>query len=344
MAFKSRNYPPEHGILIPRAHQRQVIRDLLCATPMRASDADYLADRLVTNDGRCLYSHGSRQLPHYLENLNGGNVNPEPNVQIVSAFGATARVDGDGGLGYMACRVGMEKVLELTAQLGTGACTTGNHFHVGSVGTWTRMAAAKGYIGMAMSAHRNRLDASKMISHLPNASPISFAFPAGEQPPLVIDMSLSKVARGKVNVAAQRGESIPEGWALDSDGQPTTDPNAALAGTMLPMGEAKGAQLVLMVEILAGAISASNFGFEASSFFLGEGDAPRAGQLLLAIDPGPLSGGTFGDRLEVLCDAILGQPGTRLPGSSRETARANAAQSGVNIGEALHAQLLELVK
>jgi (2R)-3-sulfolactate dehydrogenase (NADP+) len=175
-------------------------------------------------------------------------------------------------------------------------------------------------------------------------NPIAFAAPRRNGPPLVIDMSLSKVARGKVNVAAQRGESIPEGWALDSDGQPTTDPNAALAGTMLPMGEAKGAQLVLMVEILAGAISASNFGFEASSFFLGEGDAPRAGQLLLAIDPGPLSGGTFGDRLEVLCDANLGQPGTRLPGSSRETARANAAQSGVNIGEALHAQLLELVK
>ena len=207
MAFKSRNYPPEHGILIPRAHQRQVLRDLLGATPMRASDADYLADRLVTNDGRCLYSHGSRQLPHYLENLNGGNVNPEPNVQVVSAFGATARVDGDGGLGYMACRVGMEKVLELTEQLGTGACTTGNHFHVGSVGTWTRMAAAKGYIGMAMSAHRNRLDASKMISHLPNASPISFAFPAGEQPPLVLDMGSSILPRD-----ADLMERMPHGY------------------------------------------------------------------------------------------------------------------------------------
>ena len=99
MTFRSRNYPPEHGILIPRSHQRQVIRDLLGSTAMRPSDADYLADRLVANDGRCLYSHGSRQLPHYLENLNGGNINPEPNVEVVSAFGATARVDGDGGLG-----------------------------------------------------------------------------------------------------------------------------------------------------------------------------------------------------------------------------------------------------
>ncbi|MBD03830.1 MAG: hypothetical protein CME24_05720 [Gemmatimonadetes bacterium] len=188
MAFRSRNYPPEHGILIPLAHQRRVIRDLLGSTAMRASDADYLADRLVTNDGRCLYSHGSRQLPHYLENLNGGNVNPDPDVQVVSSFGATARVDGDGGLGYMACRVGMEKVLELTEKFGTGSCTTGNHFHVGSVGTWTRMAVEKGYIGMAMSAHRNRLDPNQMITRLPNASPLSFGFPAGDQPPLILDM------------------------------------------------------------------------------------------------------------------------------------------------------------
>ncbi|MDP6984891.1 MAG: Ldh family oxidoreductase [Candidatus Latescibacterota bacterium] len=191
MTFRSRNYPPEHGILIPRSHQRQVIRDLLGSTAMRPSDADYLADRLVANDGRCLYSHGSRQLPHYLENLNGGNINPEPNVEVVSAFGATARVDGDGGLGYMACRVGMDHVLACTAKLGMGACSTGNHHHVGSVGMWTRMAVEKGYIGMAVSAQRNTLDSKNRISRLPNSAPLSIGFPHGEQPPLILDMGSS---------------------------------------------------------------------------------------------------------------------------------------------------------
>ena len=121
-------------------------------------------------------------------------------------------------------------------------------------------------------------------------NPIGFAAPRENDAPLIIDMSLSKVARGKINVAAQADDPIPLGWAFDADGNETTDAKAAMAGTMAPMGDAKGAQLVLMVEILAAALSASCFGFEASSYFEAEGEPPRAGQFMLAINPGPFSG------------------------------------------------------
>jgi LDH2 family malate/lactate/ureidoglycolate dehydrogenase len=188
MAFKSRNYPPEHGILVPIEHQGGVIRRLLATTAMRLADADYLTERLLANDARSLYSHGSKQLRHYLENLRDGNVNPEPDVRIVSNFGAVASVDGDGGLGYMACRVGMAQVLKATHEFGMGACTTSNHFHIGSAGAWTRMAVEQGFVGMAMSAHRNRPDPNQPVSHLPNSSPISIGFPAGSQPPFILDM------------------------------------------------------------------------------------------------------------------------------------------------------------
>lgn len=188
MALRSRNYPPEHGVIVPIEHQGRVIRALLATTSMRPSDADYLTERLLANEVRSLYSHGSKQLRHYLENLRDGNVNPEPDVRIVSDFGATSTVDGDGGLGYMACRVGMEQVLKSTHELGMGACTTSNHFHIGSAGAWTRMASEQGFIGMAMSAHRNRLDPEDHISHVPNSSPLSIAFPSGDQPPFILDM------------------------------------------------------------------------------------------------------------------------------------------------------------
>ena len=188
MALRSRNYPPEHGILVPIEHQGQVIRALLATTAMRSSDAEYLAQRLLANDARSLYSHGSKQLRHYLENLRDGNVNPEPDVKVVSNFGATATVDGDGGLGYMACRVGIEQVLKATREFGMGACTTSNHFHIGSAGAWTRMAMEEGFIGMAMSSHRNRLEPDKPITNLPNSSPLSIGFPAGTQPPFILDM------------------------------------------------------------------------------------------------------------------------------------------------------------
>jgi (2R)-3-sulfolactate dehydrogenase (NADP+) len=155
-------------------------------------------------------------------------------------------------------------------------------------------------------------------------------------------MSLSKVARGRINVAAQTGEPIPPDWAFDADGNPTTDAKAAMAGTLAPMGDAKGAQLVLMVEILAAALSASCFGFESSSYFSAEGAPPRAGQFMLAINPGPFSTGHFGSRLEDLIAAIEAQPGTRLPGQRRFATRQKAARDGVTLPAALYEELLTL--
>ena len=186
--LRSRNYPPEHGILVPVEHQGRVIRALLATTAMRPSDADYLAGLLLTNDSRSLYSHGSRQLRLYVESLNNGTVNPEPDVRVIASDGATAVVDGDGGLGYMACRVGMEQVLERARSLGVGACSTGNHFHIGSAGLWTRLAVEQGYVGMAMSAHRNPLDPRSSVVEVMSSSPLSIGFPSGDQPPFILDM------------------------------------------------------------------------------------------------------------------------------------------------------------
>jgi (2R)-3-sulfolactate dehydrogenase (NADP+) len=173
-------------------------------------------------------------------------------------------------------------------------------------------------------------------------NPIAFACPRKDAPPLIIDVSLSKVARGRINLAKQKGETIPEGWALDPDGEPTTDPGAAMDGTMLPLGDAKGAQLVLMVEILGAALSASHFAFEASSFYSGDGPPPHTGQCLIAIDPEGFSGGLFAARLETLLTAIAEQPGTRLPGDRRHALRTKAARDGVAVADDLYAELLTL--
>ena len=173
-------------------------------------------------------------------------------------------------------------------------------------------------------------------------NPIAFAAPRRAAPPLVIDLSLSKVARGKVMAAAKAGESIPEGWALDAEGRSTTDAEAALAGTMIPMGDAKGAALAMMVEILSASLIGANLAFEASSFFTAEGPPPGVGQFLLAIDPNPLSDATFGDRLEVLIDAVEGQEGVRLPGSRRLASRAAAVRDGIQVPAHLLAEIRAL--
>jgi (2R)-3-sulfolactate dehydrogenase (NADP+) len=151
----------------------------------------------------------------------------------------------------------------------------------------------------------------------------------------VVDLSLSKVARGNILAAKQKGAAIPDGWALDAEGRPTTDPDAALQGTMVPMGDAKGTALALMVEILAAGLTGANFAYEASSFFDAEGPAPETGQLILALAPEALGGPAIARHLLRMVEAIEAEPGARLPGARRLKARAEAAARGVTVPESL---------
>jgi len=144
-------------------------------------------------------------------------------------------------------------------------------------------------------------------------------------------------------VAAKEGKPIPPGWALDKDGKPTTDPKAGLEGSMLPMGGDKGAMLALIVELLVTSLTGAALGFEASSFFIDEGNRPRIGQAFLAIDPDALAGrAVYAERIETLIAAMAAESGTRLPGYRREALAAKAATEGVEIAPALQEQLERL--
>ena len=164
-------------------------------------------------------------------------------------------------------------------------------------------------------------------------NPIAFAAPLEGRAPVVIDLALSKVARGNIVAAKQKGEAIPEGWALDKDGRPTTDAGAALAGTMIALGDAKGAALALMVEVLAAALVGTHFAFEASSFLDDKGGPPRTGQLIIAIDPSGFGQTGFGERMQVLAQAIESQHGARLPGARRLALRENAERDGLSVSD-----------
>jgi (2R)-3-sulfolactate dehydrogenase (NADP+) len=162
-------------------------------------------------------------------------------------------------------------------------------------------------------------------------NPIAFAAPLEGREPAVVDLALSRVARGPIAAAKQRGESIPEGWALDAEGNATTDPEKALQGSMIPLGDAKGAALAFMVEVLAACLPGANLAFEASSFLDGNGPPPATGQLLLTIDPNAFGHARFGERMAALVGAIEQQPGARLPGTRRLANRARAARDGIAI-------------
>ena len=164
-------------------------------------------------------------------------------------------------------------------------------------------------------------------------NPLAAAFPVAKRDPLVIDMSLSAVARGKLLVAAKNGQPIPEGWALTADGKPTTDPQEGLKGLMVPLGGDKGALLALIVELLVVGLSGSRFSYEADSFFDPNGNRPRIGQLILTIDPGLAGTSVFVSRIQDFMQVLSADTGTRLPGERRFKQRAAGFKDGVTVSD-----------
>jgi (2R)-3-sulfolactate dehydrogenase (NADP+) len=168
---------------------------------------------------------------------------------------------------------------------------------------------------------------------------VAAVFPRRQGDALMIDLSLSELARGKLMLAAKQAKPIPEGWALDAEGRPTTDAQAALSGSMLPFGAVsspKGAMLALVVELLVTTLIGSQFGFEASSFFVDAGNRPRIGQAFIVVDPGALAGSdAYLDRVEVLIAEMQRDDGVRLPGARREALRRRAEAEGLDVPDSL---------
>jgi (2R)-3-sulfolactate dehydrogenase (NADP+) len=198
-------------------------------------------------------------------------------------------------------------------------------------------------VGLAFGNSPAAMPAAGGRRPLFGTNPIAAIFPRRGAAPLSIDLSLSEVARGKVMVAAKQGKPIPLGWALDRDGRPTTDAQAALEGSMLPIGGAKGAMLALVVELLACALTGAAMGFEADTFFVDAGNRPRIGQAFLVVDPGALAGReVYLERVETLVAAMLQDEGVRLPGARRDALAQRAAREGIDVPEAMAAQLQAL--
>ena len=316
------------------------LRDLagrvLKASKTSHENAALVAGALVRADADGIPSHGVARLPVYADQAKAGKVDGHAVPEITETGTAAVRVDAKRGFAYPAITAGLARARDMVANAGVVAVAIGNSSHAGVLGHHGKDLAADGLAAMIFVNTPAAIAPWGGNRALFGTNPIAFAAPRRAGAPLVIDMSMSRVARGKLLTAARDGTPIPDDWAFDSAGQPTRDPEAAMAGTMRAMGDAKGTQLVFMVELLAAALTGSNFGFEASSFFEAEGPAPRTGQFLIAIDPDRFAGGGFADRMETIVAAILDQPGTRLPGLRRFESRAAAERDGVTLPTALH--------
>jgi (2R)-3-sulfolactate dehydrogenase (NADP+) len=317
----------------------------LCAHGTEAKNAEPVARALVAAEAGGLPSHGLSRLPSYCAQVASGKIDGHAVPEVSQVADAVMVVDAKGGFAYPALGLAIEKLQTLTPKTGVALAAITRSHHCGAAGYHVEALAREGLVALMFANTPKAIAPWGGTRAVFGTNPIAFAAPRRVKNPLVIDLSLSKVARGKILVASQQGNPIPEGWALDDRGKPTNDPDAALSGTMLPMGDAKGTALVFMVEVLAAALTSSMFGFEASSFFSAEGSPPGVGQLLMAIAPGPVSNGQFQTRLEDLIDEILLQGGdVRLPGDRRLELREKAHLNGISLTDKQYQEIISLCR
>jgi (2R)-3-sulfolactate dehydrogenase (NADP+) len=301
------------------------------------------ARALVDADAQGLASHGVSRVPQYATHLRNGRADGSAVARVVRARGGACLVDAGCGLAFPACALAVDEAIRRAREFGVSFVAVTNSHHFGVAAGHLVPVGQAGLVGLAMGNSPAAMPAAGGRHPVFGTNPVAAIFPRRDAPAIVIDLSLSEVARGKLMVAAKEGKSIPEGWALDRDGRPTTDPKAGMEGSMLPMGGTKGAMLALVVELLVTALTGAAMGFEASSFFVDEGNRPRIGQAFLVIDPDALAGrATYLDRVEALVAEIATDPGVRLPGARRDALAARAAAEGIAIPDALAAELARL--
>lgn len=307
---------------------------MLTASGASTLQADPTARSIREAEAEGLRPIGLSYLPVYCQHVAIGKVRGNAVPTVSRPRPATVVVDAGLGFCHPAYVAGEVPLVAAARENGVALMTLTHSYSAGTLGWFVDRLAREGLVAM-MFANSSPL----MAPHGGRrpwfgTNPFAWAAPRRSGPPVVADLSSSMVAWVKVNAAAAAGEPIPLGWALDADGNPTTDARAALLGSMAPAAGHKGSALALLVDVMSGGVAASNFSHEASDFINAEGSEPDVGQVVLAIDPS-VATPDFLDRLEHEFTALAAEPGVRLPGDGRLAARSRTAVDGVEVPDDL---------
>jgi (2R)-3-sulfolactate dehydrogenase (NADP+) len=303
------------------------------ANPVMAGAA---ARHLVRAEAQGLPSHGMSRVPFYCGFLRNGRADGAARPRMIADRAAVCLIDNRDGLPYESSEWAVSDVIQRARRNGIGFVGITNSAHVGVLGIHLLPVAAAGMVGVAFTNSPAAIPAWGGKKALFGTNPVAFAFPRQQGDPLVIDLALTTVVRGKIMLAMQKGEKIPEGWALDREGRPTSDPKEAIeGGSLFPIGGAKGAMLALAFELVCAALTGSAIGTEADSFFSDQGNKPRIGHAFLAIDPGALAGSArYFERVEAVIRTMLADEGVRLPGARRFASERKQA-GGIEVADDL---------
>lgn len=286
----------------------RVCRDLLAAHDMPAEDAETTARCLVEADLRGVETHGVVRLPHYLNRVRLGLMKVRPQIEVTRTTPVAAAVDGDDGFGFVVATRAMDEAIAMAETYGIGMVAVRRSNHFGMAASYVLQAVRAGFMSMVFTNASKSMPPWGGQDAVLGTSPFAAGSPGGEGPPFVLDMAPAVVARGKIRLAAKRGESIPEGWGLDKEGRHTTDPAAVLDdGVVLPIGGPKGSALSMMMDIFGGVFTGSAFAGDVTNHTLEFTKPSNVGHFMLAIKPGLfMTDAAFRARMDVLTSRVKG--------------------------------------
>jgi len=314
----------------------QLAKDALMGAGASEANAASVARSTWRAERDGVRSHGLLYVPIYAEHVKGGRVDGQAVPSVERPKPAAIRVDAKSGFAHPAIDAGFDAMVEAAHSQGVGVMTIHHSYNCGVLGHHADRIAEQGLLGLCFTNAPASIAPTGGKKPVIGTNPFALGVPADADGNVafVIDQSASAIAKSEIMLRNREGEAIEPGWALDADGNTTTDAAAALKGSMVPSGGAKGFGAGLMVEIFAAALSGAVLGKDATPFSGPVGGPPNTGQCFIAFDTDTFSGGAYSSNVASLVSALTEQEGTRLPGSRRAGARDRTAK-GVEVDEGL---------
>jgi LDH2 family malate/lactate/ureidoglycolate dehydrogenase len=277
--------PDEDMIRMPKDVLEAFVARVLVRVGLPPADATRVAQLMVLADLRGSDGHGIFRLPQYVRRIRAGGLNLTAAPRVLQETAATALVDGDNGMGHLVMSFAARVAIEKAKQAGAGWVGVRGSNHAGPAALYAMMPLAHDMIGIYTAVgSANHLPPWGGVDLLLSTNPVAFAIPALEEPPIVLDMATTVAAYGKVKTKAQRGEQMPEGWMIDREGRPLTDPRRAEDGFLLPIGDYKGYGLALVFGLLAGTLNGAAFGRDVVDFNKDDVTRTNTGHAIIALD------------------------------------------------------------
>jgi L-2-hydroxycarboxylate dehydrogenase (NAD+) len=328
----------------------EFIASALAAAGIPPADARQVAALMAEADARGGDAHGVFRLPQYVKQIQNGAVNPRPNLQVVSNQPGTALVDGDNALGHLVMKRATDLAIEKARQCGVAWVGTRRGNHAGPAQLYPRMIAAQDMIGLYFCVgNTNLVPPWGGTEVLLSTNPIAIAVPAMRHPVISLDMATTNTAFGKIRLKAQRGEPMPEGWMIDRQGKPLTDPKRASEGFLLPIGGAKGYGLALMIGLLAGTLNGAAFGRDVVDYTVDSKTPSNTGQSIVAVNIAAFADvPSFKEQVDEVWDVMKSSPTlpgvdeVRLPGEHSEQIYRERMAHGVPLSDTQRKVLDEL--